>query len=470
VLLALPLLLYLLVFLAYPTVYALALAFTDPLTGHFPSLASWSDRQYQASRAVLARYPQLDTIRVREHRGVEFLGALSGGAYASLQIMRAATRDSTGAQEAFDPAKHPRDEKGKFLSTGAERIVDAQRNDNKADYHEYGPGDSSEQFANAHPAIQKLLGQEEGKSSAENEIIVALSEQHNNRMIITRGDELVSVISWHEYPGKSVIVQHLGSIAKGGGTKAILGATKAALQLDVPLKFQSTQEAVGFYDKMGFTPDSSRPREDAWYKTSPEDLEKVVNKSLGAKKESSTSVDDEIQRDLNPTRLLDTLLLQGKPAGQYLVLWCHSALPQNLEMVVELASGKMLFAAHPFPPGAEVVRYRMAVLCTEDGKVWAIKPTGSSQWYLPGGHKEQGETRGAAAVREMLEETGVRCKLLGVEGEIHRPEFTTVVFRVEKVGQVPPTTPDEVSEIALIDPENLDVSERYWVLSHMSSA
>jgi ABC-type sugar transport system permease subunit len=41
-LLALPLFVYLLAFLAYPTLYALALAFTDPLTGDFPSLASWS--------------------------------------------------------------------------------------------------------------------------------------------------------------------------------------------------------------------------------------------------------------------------------------------------------------------------------------------------------------------------------------------------------------------------------------------
>lgn len=200
-------------------------------------------------------------------------------------------------EAAFDPAKHPRDTHGKFLSTGAERIGDAQNNDSKAEYHEYGPGHSSEQFTAAHPAIQELLAQDEGRSSAENEIIVALSEEHNNRVVITRGDQLVSVVSWHEYPGRSVVVQHLGSVAKGGGTKGILAATKAALQLDVPLRFQSTPEAVGFYDKMGFTPDPSRPRENAWYKTSPEGLEAVVGKTLGPKKESSVPLRESEEED-----------------------------------------------------------------------------------------------------------------------------------------------------------------------------
>jgi ADP-ribose pyrophosphatase YjhB (NUDIX family) len=241
-----------------------------------PSRASWSDRQYQPSRALLSKYPQLDTIRVREHRGVEFLGALADGAYASLQIMRAATRDNHSAPDA-----------------------------------------------------------------------------------------------------------------------------------------------------------------------------------------------DQVERDLNPTRLLDTLLLRNKPQGKFLLLWCHDALPQNLEMVVELSTGKVLFAAHPFPPGAEPVRYRMAVLCEERGQVWAIKPTGKSAWYLPGGHKDAGETRGAAAVREMLEESGIKCRLQGVVGEIHRPEFTTIVFRATVVSRGIPSTLDEIEEVALIDPKQLDISERYWVLSHL---
>jgi ADP-ribose pyrophosphatase YjhB (NUDIX family) len=37
-------------------------------------------------------------------------------------------------------------------------------------------------------------------------------------------------------------------------------------------------------------------------------------------------------------------------------------------------------------------------------------------WLPPGGHVEAGELPDAAAVREVLEETGVRCRLIGERG------------------------------------------------------
>jgi 8-oxo-dGTP diphosphatase len=54
-----------------------------------------------------------------------------------------------------------------------------------------------------------------------------------------------------------------------------------------------------------------------------------------------------------------------------------------------------------------------AVLLVERGK-----PPVRGSWSLPGGHIEPGETARAAAMREVREETGVTCDLLGV-ADVH---------------------------------------------------
>ena len=57
------------------------------------------------------------------------------------------------------------------------------------------------------------------------------------------------------------------------------------------------------------------------------------------------------------------------------------------------------------------------VVCLRGGEVLLIrrgKPPRQGEWSLPGGRIEWGETAAKAALRELLEETGVTAELLGL--------------------------------------------------------
>ena len=59
----------------------------------------------------------------------------------------------------------------------------------------------------------------------------------------------------------------------------------------------------------------------------------------------------------------------------------------------------------------------VGVVCLRGDQVLLIKrgnPPRQGQWSLPGGRLEWGETTKVAALRELLEETGVRAELLGL--------------------------------------------------------
>lgn len=68
----------------------------------------------------------------------------------------------------------------------------------------------------------------------------------------------------------------------------------------------------------------------------------------------------------------------------------------------------------PVPP---VPVATVGVVCLRGDQVLLIKrgnPPRQGQWSLPGGRLEWGETTKVAALRELLEETGVEAELLGL--------------------------------------------------------
>ncbi|MFI0736833.1 NUDIX domain-containing protein [Streptomyces sp. NPDC021100] len=89
----------------------------------------------------------------------------------------------------------------------------------------------------------------------------------------------------------------------------------------------------------------------------------------------------------------------------------------------------------------ETIRYTADVVCIRGGAVLLIErgyPPHKGRLALPGGHVDPGETSRAAAVRELLEETGVRVdaddvELIGVfdaPGRDPRGRYVTVAYLV----------------------------------------
>jgi len=90
-----------------------------------------------------------------------------------------------------------------------------------------------------------------------------------------------------------------------------------------------------------------------------------------------------------------------------------------------------------------VVRRGHRFLLTQERKY-------GSTWSIPGGRVEPGETLAAAAIREVLEETGVPVKLDGVLRVEHTPSESNARIRVIFIGSplddtAPKTEPDHES-------------------------
>lgn len=118
--------------------------------------------------------------------------------------------------------------------------------------------------------------------------------------------------------------------------------------------------------------------------------------------------------------------------------------------------------ANSLKPSANVV------VLNDSGQILLIKRTDNSNWSLPGGAMDLGETIGNAAVREVKEETGIACQLTGLvgiytnpnhvlvytsDGEV-RQEFSVVFTARAVAGE--PTSSSESSQVVWVDPEAID--------------
>ncbi len=70
----------------------------------------------------------------------------------------------------------------------------------------------------------------------------------------------------------------------------------------------------------------------------------------------------------------------------------------------------------PLAPGELLRHFTVAVFVVHDQRVLLHFHRKLGKWLPPGGHIEANELPDAAAVREVLEETGVRARLVGGRG------------------------------------------------------
>jgi 8-oxo-dGTP pyrophosphatase MutT (NUDIX family) len=138
------------------------------------------------------------------------------------------------------------------------------------------------------------------------------------------------------------------------------------------------------------------------------------------------------------------------------------------------------------PRANSVVPSANVAVVNEDGALLMIHRTDNDNWALPGGAMDLGESLVTAAVREVKEETGIDCEIVGLvgiytdpkhvilytrDGEV-RQEFSAV-FVARPIGGVP-TPSNESREVLWVPREdvlglNMDRSMRMRVEHYLDA-
>jgi 8-oxo-dGTP pyrophosphatase MutT (NUDIX family) len=122
------------------------------------------------------------------------------------------------------------------------------------------------------------------------------------------------------------------------------------------------------------------------------------------------------------------------------------------------------------PLPTSIVIAASAFVLDDAGRLLLIRRTDSGLHALPGGRHELGETMSETAIRETIEETGVRIAVTGLVGIYSNPahviEFTdgevrqefSICFRGEPVSGEPRGS-DESTEVRWVEPVELPTLE-----------
>ena len=141
---------------------------------------------------------------------------------------------------------------------------------------------------------------------------------------------------------------------------------------------------------------------------------------------------------------------------------------QNVAMAMSaMATGTVLDALEPlrapiFSRPTPLTTGDAAVIDPADDRILMIRRADSGQWAMPGGALEVGETPAEGVVREVLEETGIRCeatdlvgifdaRLCGTVSSHHLYHFVFMCRPLNREAPVPSLTPQEVLEVAWFD-------------------
>ncbi|WP_249872642.1 NUDIX hydrolase [Oceanobacillus saliphilus] len=112
-----------------------------------------------------------------------------------------------------------------------------------------------------------------------------------------------------------------------------------------------------------------------------------------------------------------------------------------------------------------------ALVTNEDSEVLLVKVQWRQDtWEMPGGQVEVGEALDKAVSREVLEETGLIIKPVGITGVYYNAtkQILSVVFKGRYISGTIKIPPEEISEARFVDinEENID---QYITRPHMKS-
>jgi ADP-ribose pyrophosphatase YjhB (NUDIX family) len=118
--------------------------------------------------------------------------------------------------------------------------------------------------------------------------------------------------------------------------------------------------------------------------------------------------------------------------------------------------------AGPAGPDGVVREWTVATFVVHRGKVLLLYHAKLGLWLPPGGHVEVGELPDDAAVREVLEETGVQCRLIGEYGvEVEYPRQLVRPFGIQVEDIRPGVQHVDLVYFAVADEEGWKVAEEY---------